>query len=407
MGEEPGQERDRASVAETPQDHGARGREATGEAAASREGEGRALRIVLALGTSAGGVGRHVRMLCAGLAEAGHRVVVAGPRGTDEAFGFGRAGARFAEVPIGARPHPLDDARAVARLRAVAARADVVHAHGLRAGALAALALTAARTPLVVTLHNAPPAGGLAGRIFSALERIAARRADLVLTVSADLAARMRARGARAVEPAVVPAPGLAPAARPPEQVRAELAAGTRPILLTVARLATQKGLDTLLDAAAGPYPGEPLFVIAGGGPLEPELRARIRREGLPVRLLGPRDDVPDLLRAADAVVVPSRWEGQPLAVQEALQAGLPVVATAVGGIPDLVGDAALLVPAGDAAALRDAIRRLLAEPGLAARLAAAAAKRGAELPGEREAVAAVLRGYRAAGAPAAGPEPR
>jgi len=364
------------------------------------------LRIVLALGTSAGGVGRHVRMLCAGLAEAGHRVVVAGPRGTDEAFGFGRAGARFAEVPIGARPHPLDDARAVARLRAVAARADVVHAHGLRAGALAALALTAARTPLVVTLHNAPPAGGLAGRIFSALERIAARRADLVLTVSADLAARMRARGARAVEPAVVPAPGLAPAARP-EQVRAELAAGTRPILLTVARLATQKGLDTLLDAAAGPYPGEPLFVIAGGGPLEPELRARIRREGLPVRLLGPRDDVPDLLRAADAVVVPSRWEGQPLAVQEALQAGLPVVATAVGGIPDLVGDAALLVPAGDAAALRDAIRRLLAEPGLAARLAAAAAKRGAELPGEREAVAAVLRGYRAAGAPAAGPEPR
>jgi len=205
----------------------------------------------------------------------------------------------------------------------------------------------------------------------------------------------------------VVPAPGFPPAARPPEQVRAELAAGTRPILLTVARLATQKGLDTLLDAAAGPYPGEPLFVIAGGGPLEPELRARIRREGLPVRLLGPRDDVPDLLRAADAVVVPSRWEGQPLAVQEALQAGLPVVATAVGGIPDLVGDAALLVPAGDAAALRDAIRRLLAEPGLAARLAAAAAKRGAQRPGEREAVAAVLRGYRAAGAPAAGPEPR
>ena len=372
------------------------------------------LRIVLALGTSAGGVGRHVRMLCAGLAEAGHRVVVAGPRGTDEAFGFGRAGARFAEVPIGARPHPLDDARAVARLRAVAARADVVHAHGLRAvaaradvvhahglraGALAALALTAARTPLVVTLHNAPPAGGLAGRIFAALERVVARRADLVLVVSSDLAARMRARGARAVAPAVVPAPRLASAARPPEAVRAELGAGRRPVLLTVARLAAQKGLETLLDAAAGPYPEEPLFVIAGGGPLEPGLRARVDRDGLPVRLLGPRDDVPDLLRAADALVVPSRWEGQPLAVQEGLRAGLPIVATAVGGIPDMVGDAALLVPAGDAAALRDAVRRLLGEPGLAARLAEAAAKRGADLPGEREAVAAVLRAYRTAGA--------
>lgn len=354
----------------------------------------RALRIVLALGTSTGGVGRHVRMLGEGLSGGGHQVVVAGPRATEETFGFARAGARFAEVPVSDRPHPVGDARAVARLRAVAAKADVVHAHGLRAGALAALALTASRTPLVVTLHNAPTTGGMTGRVFRVLESIVARRADRVLVVSADLGERMRARGARDVALAVVPAPVRSPAARPAEEVRAELDAGRRPILLTVGRLAPQKGLETLLGAAAGPYEGDPLFVIAGGGPLEPGLRARADREKLPVRLLGHRDDVPDLLRAADAVVVPSRWEGQPLIVHEALRAGRPLIATAVGGIPDMVGDAALLVPPEDPAALRDAVRGLLGDPGLAARLAEAAARRGAALPGEREAVDAVLRVY-------------
>ncbi len=356
--------------------------------------DGRPMRIVLGLGTSAGGVGRHVRMLCEGLGGRGHRVVVAGPRATEEMFGFVRAGARFVEVPVSDRPHPLGDARAVARLRRVAAKADVVHAHGLRAGALAALALTASRTRLVVTLHNAPTSGGLIGGVFRGLERIVARRADRVLVVSADLGERMRDRGAGDVATAVVPAPAQRPASRSPQEVRGELDAGVRPVLLTGARLAQQKGLETLLAAAAGPYDEDPLFVVAGGGPLEHDLRARIDREQLPVRLLGHRDDVPDLLRAADALVVPSRWEGQPLIVHEALRAGRPLIATAVGGIPEMVGDAALLVPAGDAAALRGAVRRLLADPALAARLAQASARRGEALPGENEAVDAALRAY-------------
>ncbi|WP_248965569.1 glycosyltransferase family 4 protein [Sphaerisporangium perillae] len=373
-----------------------------------------ARKVALVLGTSAGGVGRHVRMLAEGLAREGHQVVVAGPASTDAAFGFSGV-ARFAEVPISDRPRPMSDARAVGRLRSLVAGADVVHAHGLRAGALAALALAGRRTGLVVTLHNALTAGGVTGAIYGVLERIVARNADQVLVVAPDLGERMTARGARSVAPAVVPAPPLAPSGRTPAEVRAELAAeaqgrperaawavpglgeGARPIFLTIARLAQQKGLETLLEAARGPFgdrTATPLFVIAGEGPLRGELQARIDAEGLPVVLLGDRADVADLLQAADAVLVPSRWEGQPLNVQEALRAGRAIVATAVGGIPAMVGDAALLVPPGDAVALRSAIAGLLGDPELAARLSAAAAAR--PLPGEQDALRSVRAAYEA-----------
>ncbi|GGK84309.1 glycosyl transferase [Sphaerisporangium melleum] len=361
-----------------------------------------ARRVALVLGTSTGGVGRHVRMLAEGLAREGHRVVVAGPASTEAAFGFSTV-APFAEVPVSDRPRPAADARAVLRLRALTAGADVVHAHGLRAGALAALALTGRRAALVVTLHNALTTSGVIGAVYGLLERIVARRAHLVLVVAPDLGERMAARGARRVAAAVVPAPPLRPPARPAAEVRAGLRPpgheqDTGPILLTIARLAQQKGLSTLLDAARGPYGQDaaaPLFVVAGEGPLRGALQERIDAEALPVRLLGDRADVADLLGAADAVIVPSRWEGQPLSVQEALRAGRPIIATAVGGIPGMVGDAALLVPPGDAAALRAQIAGLLGDPGLAGRLSAAAAAR--PLPGEQDALSAAVAAYEAA----------
>ncbi|WP_449061263.1 glycosyltransferase family 4 protein, partial [Planomonospora algeriensis] len=252
--------------------------------------------------------------------------------------------------------------------------------------------------PLVVTLHNAATAGGAVGAVYRVLERIVARRADRVLVVSPDLGERMAALGARHVTAAVVPAPPRAVSGRSVEEIRAELGAGDLPVLLTVARLAQQKGLETLLDAVAclvaGPAP-QALFLVAGDGPLREELQRRIDREGLPVRLLGDRDDVADLLEVARALVVPSRWEGQPLSVQEALRAGTPVVATAVGGIPEMVGEGGLLVPYGEAAALAGAVARVLDDEGLARGLAEQAVRRGGELPGEREALDAVLAVYR------------
>ena len=169
--------------------------------------------------------------------------------------------------------------------------------------------------------------------------------------MSGDLAARMRRLGAAGVGLAQVPAP---PAGIPdPAAVaaaRAGLAGDGLPLVLAVGRLAPQKGFATLL-AAAGHWQGRdpfPVIALAGSGPLDRALHAQADAAGIGVRFLGQRADVPALLAAADVVVVPSLWEGQPLIVQEALRAGRPLVASRVGGIPDLTGeDGAVLVRPG------------------------------------------------------------
>ena len=374
------------------------------------------MKLALVLGTSTGGTARHVRMLAAGCAARGVRVEVFGPAQTDRDFAFGGAppGVGFTAVEIADRPRLPGDLRAIARLRRLfrAWRPDVVHPHGLRAGALGAIAVAFGRTAagnkqgrpaLVVTVHNAPPAGGVTGAIYRVLELIVARNADSVLCVSADLEDRMRAAGARRVGRAVVPAVPVSLTGDVSAETRAALRAefGANPgqaIVLAVGRLAAQKGFGLLLDAAArwGDIRPAPLLVIVGQGPLAPELQARAASLGLTIRFAGQRPDMPALLSAADVFVLPSLWEGQSLILQEALRAGVPVVATRVGGNPELTGeDAAILVPPGDAQRLADAVRAVLGDPALAARLREAAAARASVLPDEDAAVAAALAEYR------------
>lgn len=363
------------------------------------------LRVTYVLATAGGGTGAHVAMLAEGCMAEGAEVSVLGPAGAGERFfrGGGSGAVPFEPVEIAQRPRPARDAAAVLRLRRLLSggRPDVVHAHGLRAGALAALALAlpGCRPALLVTVHNAPPAGWGQRLVYGLLERIVARRSDAVAWVSADLGARMRRLGARDGGRALVPAPGgPQPAPADIAAARAGLGGPGRPLVLAAGRLTSQKGFAALLAAAAGwqrRVPA-PLVVVAGEGPLEDRLRAQARAAGLDALLAGQRRDIPVLLAAADVVVVPSEWEGQPLIVQEALRAARPIVATSVGGIPELTGvDAALLVPPGDPGMLATAVLTVLDDPALAARLAAAAAGRAAALPTPATAVAAALACYR------------
>lgn len=330
---------------------------------------GRRQRVLEACGSAAGGVRAHLGDCARLLARAGHDVIVEAPDAALEGLDLG--GARGEGLEIGPGPGPGDPA-VVARLRRLGRRADVVHAHGLRAGALAALALgrrRPGRTRLVVTLHNLTVGGRLTRTVGERLERLVAARADLVLAVSPDLAERAAARGAARVEIAVIPAPPRTPTGAAPHAPSAEPAwRGPGRRLLTVARLAPQKGIGLLLDAAAvlqsrvdgGELPAF-VWALAGEGPAARAARERAAAEELPVRVLGGRQDVPVLLAEADVVVQTSLWEGQPLAIQEALRAGAAIVATDVGGTALTARGGAVLV-APDAQALADAVAALLAD---------------------------------------------
>ncbi|MFD9795312.1 glycosyltransferase family 4 protein [Streptomyces sp. NPDC059070] len=351
------------------------------------------LRTVQVLGGGSAGSSAHVRSLAAGLAARGVRVTVCAPAALEREFDFTGAGAHF--VPVPRRGDPV----AIAALRAVCAGADVVHAHGAHAAVRGALALGGRRgVPLVVTWHSLGTprhADGPRGQMLRMLERRAVRAAAVVLGTSSDLVDRARRHGARDARLAAVAVPGpRVPAGD--GKARAELGAVDRPLLMAVGSLVGHRGYGVLLDAAhhwRGLDP-VPLLAIAGEGPERAALQRRIEAEALPVKLLGRRDDVTELLACADVAVLASRWEGRSLLAQEALRLGVPLVATAVGGVPELVGDAAELVPYGDAGALAGAVTALLGDPGRRRELARAGLVQAADWPTEDETVAQVLSVY-------------
>lgn len=165
--------------------------------------------------------------------------------------------------------------------------------------------------------------------------------------------------------------------------------------IVCVARLMPQKnhaGLIRAFGLLAQRLPQLTLLLV-GDGPLRPALEEQVRQAGLHgrVRFLGASDDVPSLLAAADAFVLSSHFEGNPLSVMEALAAGLPVVASAVGGVPELItdGENGLLAAPGDDAGLAWAVERLVSEKGLAQRLGRAASARS-----ERYGLEAMVRAY-------------
>ncbi|GEK02552.1 glycosyltransferase family 4 protein [Streptomyces sp. 1-11] len=354
------------------------------------------LRTVQVLGGGNAGSSAHVRSLAEGLVARGVRVTVCAPAEADRAYDFSGTGADHVHVPRSSDP------ASVAVLRAACADADLVHAHGLHASFRTVLALSGRGTPLVVTWHNRARAEGARAHLLRLLERRVVRTAAVVLGTTSDLVDRARRSGARDARLAAVALPGRRRRAdqdeadRERHKLRAELGATGRPLLMAVGSLDRERGYDVLLDAARawrGLDP-VPLVVVAGEGPLRPGLQRRIEDEELPVRLVGRRDEVPELLAAADLALLTSRWESRSVLAQEALHAGVPLVATRVGGVPDLVGEAAELVPYGDAEALAAAVVRLLADPARRALLRERGPRQAATWPTEDETVAQVLSVY-------------
>lgn len=365
------------------------------------------MNVLLVTAVVAGGVGRHVRQLAQGLRERGHDVVVACPSAVAERFRLAEHGADVQPLEIGAGRVPCPTPHQITRLASLVAAADVVHAHGLRAGAYAALAHRSGRPALVVTSHNAPPSGG-AGVVYRVLEQIVCRRADVVLGVSPDLVRRARARRAREVELALVPADDT-PVSGPDERraarwaVRTELGLPTEggaPVIVSAGRLSAQKRTGLLVEAYHRLIRGRedplPVLVLAGIGPELEELERQTAGGPGDVRLLGQRDDVPTLLAGADLAVSAAVWEGQPLFLQEALAAGAPVIATDVGGTGVVLGGAGLLVPGRGAvvAGLARAMGLVLDDPELAQDLRTRSLARAAALPSVDDAVTAALTVY-------------
>jgi len=283
-------------------------------------------------------------------------------------------------------------------------RVDVIQSHLLRS--LDFLLLTLPRrsgTPRVVwTFHNArldlrsdqlPRARWLLGlkrRAYRFLYRAASRRVAAMVAVSADVAAAIQ-RDFRPVRGRLVTIANGVDLDRyghgNRRQKRQSLGIPTGgPLAICVAKFSEQKGHRVLIDAltrGAGRAANLQLALV-GTGPLHDAIASHVAQAGLAdrVHLLGERRDVSDLLLASDLFVLPSLWEGLPMALLEAMAAGLPVIATAVSGTRDVVAGSesgGILVTAGDVEELCGALDRLASDAALRRSLGKAARRRVAD----------------------------
>jgi glycosyltransferase involved in cell wall biosynthesis len=311
-----------------------------------------------------GGAQDNTLATCEGLDRDRWRVVIAAPAGGAQAERAARVADEVVDlVHLQRDLAPARELPAYQELRRVLARLrpDVVHTHGSKAGVVGRLAAAAEGVPAIVhTLHGMPvtPATARYLRpVLLAAERRAARRAHEVVCVCDSNLVEARALRIVPAGQGVVVASGVDEAlfatARTEErrtEVRRRLGLPAHAVVgVWVGRLMEQKAPLDLVAAARLALAGNPdlHLVVVGDG----ELRTEVERAaaGLArLHLLGHRDDVADLLATADLFVQSSLWEGLGRALTEACLAGLPSVATAVNGIPDLVspGHTGLLVPA-------------------------------------------------------------
>ena len=297
---------------------------------------------------------------------------------------------------------PIDPRRDTAALRSLSAllsqrRFDVVHTHTAKAGALGRIAARRAGVPRVIHTYHGFPFHEFQSRLrragYIALERRLGRITDVALCVGTGVAVEAIRRGL--VSPERIRTIGVAvldgPPRDPGSRDRARRALGIAPgatVVGAVGRLTYQKAPEDLLAAMrvltrlrglGGARRPDVIGVWVGGGELAGRVARLARSASQPlVVLAGERADIPEILPAFDVFALPSRYEGLPTAVVEAMVCGIPVVATAVNAVSDVVvpGETGLLIPPQRPDLLAEAVCYLLDHPDAAARMAASARDR-------------------------------
>ena len=341
--------------------------------------------LLVADSLDVGGAERHVVNLAAALVRSGWRVTIACSVGGALATDARAAGVKVYPL-IGFLVKRRVDARYAWRLALLARRGGfgLVHAHMFASSVAAAAAATLAQLPLVITEHSEAGWRSPRARWFS---RQAYARAATIIAVSDGIRDRL-------ITVDGVPADRVSTIHNACAS-RAELSSSmppwlgpdspTGPVIGVVARLQAEKGVRYFVEAAARIAVEAPSarFVVIGDGPLRASLTALADELGLARRMLfaGFCLDASALIRYLNILVVPSLSEGTPLVVLEGMFAGVPIVASNVGGIPEQVRHEreALLIRPGNSEELADAVTRLLREPQLASMLAETARRRARE----------------------------
>jgi glycosyltransferase involved in cell wall biosynthesis len=350
---------------------------------------------------SLGGSSENTVLSVRGLTDAGHEcMLVAGAAGSeaDVVAAARRRGCRIELMPSLVREvSPLADCRAALDLARLfrRERVDLVHTHTSKAGFVGRLAARLARVPLVVHTPHGHVFyaywGAARTRLYLGLERLAARWTDRLIALTERGVEEHLARGVGRADQWVAIPSGVETAslrARAPARGLARARTGLPPdatVVVGVGRLIPVKGFDVLIAALPEIRAAVPSVqaVLVGEGPARASLEAQARRLGVGarVRITGVPDDVSPWIAGADVLAVPSRNEGMGRVLIEGMALGVPVVATATGGIPSVLGEGefGVLVPPDDPPALAAALIDLLRDPARRDKLAEAGRRRAQE----------------------------
>jgi glycosyltransferase involved in cell wall biosynthesis len=329
-----------------------------------------------------GGLERVVQALALGLVKRDHDVHVATilDRRAEHPMCPPLRGAGVTVHPIVVPPRAYRRERAEVESLCRSIAPDVVHTHGYRADVIDAPAARGLNIPTISTVHGFT-GGGWKNRAYELIQRMALRQFNIVVAVARPQASELARFGVRAARIRVIPN-AWCPDQEPLDAERARSTLGVprdQFHLGWVGRLSWEKGADIFLDAIAQVKDLPVTISIFGDGTERPALEEKARQLGIHSRVSwwGTVPAAGRLFRGFDAFVISSRTEGTPIVLFEAMRSEVPIIATAVGGVPDVVSPGeALLVPPRDPATLADAIRTVYTCPDLATTRAVRARER-------------------------------